>query len=306
MTTSESQSEPLERYQPAHSALELQSQVRCVRCSYDLRGVSIRSVCSECGLPVRTTILAMVDPRAAELAPIEHPKLVITGVLLWAHGLLIAFVFVFLIQFLGDSNLKRLDYGAMRVSSTVALGLCAIGAFALVRPHRGLKFHHRLCAAAGVVGLFIAMRLAWVVSDPNRVGALKHLHEATSPSASFYGYLVAFHLTVATSVLLLRANARILAARSVLMRSGVVNRQTLAATACVMVMAALGQTIMFVGLEGSSDWLIGTVGVAVSMTSGLLLVIAGFGLAIDSWRLGAVLLEPPVKLSSLLGKGEQQ
>lgn len=304
MTTAETPSESSES--PSNTvgnALELQSEIRCARCGYSLQGVSVRSACSECGLPVKTTILAIVDPHAAELAPLERPKFTAFGMLLWTHGLFAGFGFMFALQLFGGALSRGMEYRAIRGCGIVLITLCAIGSVALVRPHRGLKLQHRINASIGFVGFLVSISLAWIASDPYRVMSLRDFHDSPSQSASFYGWLAAFHLTIAVSVLLVRANARVLAARSLLMRSGFVNRQTLAATACVLVIAGFGQTMMFADARTSVERLWSTVGVAISMTSGILLQLAGFGLVIDSWRLFRVLLEPPVKLESLLGKG---
>ncbi|MEM1424869.1 MAG: hypothetical protein AAGH64_12820, partial [Planctomycetota bacterium] len=62
----------------------LTGELPCVTCGYELRGLSVRDACPECGTGVRATILAVVDPLADELAPMRAPSL--TGVLIvsWA------------------------------------------------------------------------------------------------------------------------------------------------------------------------------------------------------------------------------
>src|SRR5436190_23878239 len=67
---------------------QLRGDLPCVACGYNLKGLSIRSVCPECGTPVRATILSVVDPHAAELTPIRLPALVALGLLFCAAGAL--------------------------------------------------------------------------------------------------------------------------------------------------------------------------------------------------------------------------
>src|SRR5581483_4291904 len=65
---------------------ELGGDLHCVVCSYNLRGLSIRAICPECGTAVRATILSVVDPHASILRPITFPRLTAAGVILWAAG----------------------------------------------------------------------------------------------------------------------------------------------------------------------------------------------------------------------------
>ena len=74
---------------PAAAVAVLEADVHCARCGYNLRGISIRSVCPECGAAVRATILAVVDPHASELQPIRHPWPVAAGLVLWAASALV-------------------------------------------------------------------------------------------------------------------------------------------------------------------------------------------------------------------------
>src|SRR5690606_27754218 len=60
-------------------ARQLKGDLLCIGCGYNLRGLSIREMCPECGIPVRATILGVIDPMADELAPIPRPRLVATG-----------------------------------------------------------------------------------------------------------------------------------------------------------------------------------------------------------------------------------
>src|SRR5262245_48877512 len=67
-------------------ARELTGDLPCVRCRYNLRGLSVRAPCPECGTPVRATLLAVVDPFAGELQPVSRPRLIVAGLIAWSLG----------------------------------------------------------------------------------------------------------------------------------------------------------------------------------------------------------------------------
>ena len=69
-------------------ALELTGGMPCVRCRYDLRGLTVRGMCPECGTAIRATILARVDPLAKELQAVHTPRLTAGLLVLWASGAL--------------------------------------------------------------------------------------------------------------------------------------------------------------------------------------------------------------------------
>ena len=62
----------------------------CVTCRYDLKGLSIRSLCPECGTAVRATILYQVDPMADAFQPIRHPRVLAWGLVLWSASALVS------------------------------------------------------------------------------------------------------------------------------------------------------------------------------------------------------------------------
>ncbi|MEL6741370.1 MAG: hypothetical protein AAFP26_12000, partial [Planctomycetota bacterium] len=64
----------------------LGGDLRCMRCAYDLAGLSITSSCPECGLAIKATLLSVVDPKAEVLAPLVRPLLVAWSLVLWSLG----------------------------------------------------------------------------------------------------------------------------------------------------------------------------------------------------------------------------
>src|SRR6185295_10238912 len=81
--------DPIPRVGP-RLALELTGDLPCVRCKYNLRGLTVKGMCPECGTSVRTTILAKIDPLAKELRPLHFPRLTSLGLIVWAWSALAA------------------------------------------------------------------------------------------------------------------------------------------------------------------------------------------------------------------------
>src|SRR5215831_18001819 len=79
-------------------ARELGGDLPCAACRYNLRGLSVRSVCPECGTPVRATILFTVDPYASVLRPITWPRATAAGLILWSMGALGAAVLTWVLR----------------------------------------------------------------------------------------------------------------------------------------------------------------------------------------------------------------
>jgi hypothetical protein len=130
-------------------ALELTGGMPCVRCGYDLRGLSVRSVCPECGTPIRATILARVDPRARELQPVHTPRLTAGLLVVWSVSALAAAVFAWVPRVV--EALNRLEYGIEppRWAPLAVAGLVAWsmgGAVGLVRPQRSIALRDRALA----------------------------------------------------------------------------------------------------------------------------------------------------------------
>src|SRR5262245_9530394 len=92
-------------------------------------------------MPVRATVLAVVDPLAAELRPIPNPRFTAWGLVAWSVG---AFGAVLATCALRIEDWLQLPVRAGTVESVrtvllVLAGASAIGAVALIRPHAGLK-----------------------------------------------------------------------------------------------------------------------------------------------------------------------
>jgi len=82
----------------SHLDRELGGELPCSVCHYELRGLSIRGVCPECGTAVRATILFRVDPMADEFRPLTSPWFTAQSLVLWSIGGLVAAVGFWLVH----------------------------------------------------------------------------------------------------------------------------------------------------------------------------------------------------------------
>jgi hypothetical protein len=291
-------------------ARELIGDLPCISCGYNLRSISVLGVCPECATPVRATILARVDPYAGVLRPITIPRLVAAGLILWCLGALIAALLTWglriadAVEVLASTMVptSRIIQGAM-----VALTLSAIGgAMALISPHRGIPVRQRLYAIAGVAAYIPLLLLYWrlhAVYDPPRV---RPYLESFAPDTA---RAVLRLLSVASLIIIilgLRPNLRLLTARSIVLRMGRVDRQTMLGLAAAVAVLALGDVLHLVAADlapaaANALFLLGVLLIAVGS---MLLTVGIVGVAVDCVRIVPVVLRPPISRQQVLGEGE--
>ncbi len=288
-------------------ARELGGDLPCAACRYNLKGLSVRTVCPECGTPVRATILATVDPYASVLRPITWPWATAAGLLAWSLGAMGAAVLTWALR-LGDaleafSGVHVNLHGAARIA-TICIVISALGALALVRPHSGIKAWR---SAGAVLGAAAMLATAW---------AYWRLHvrfDATHVHPYFIADFVSTERTVlrliegtlvVVAIIGLRPNARLLAGRSLLMRMGRVDRQTMQAMAAALGIAALGDGLHLVGprMHGVMATGAGSVGNFLIAVGSMLLTVGLAGVVIDCVRLAPVVLRAPLSIGKVMGE----
>jgi hypothetical protein len=303
---SEPQPKPRAVAAPGSLSQELSGDLPCVRCEYNLKGLTVRGMCPECGMSIRTTLLAVVDPMAREFRRIEFPRLVAYGVVLWSWAAVVACLIGWALQagyLLGPQSviagdvLQWLEWTL--VGSVTASG---VGAIALVRPHGGLPWTWRVLALLGVV---CYGPLLWALLDmlggwgPTRGGvfASETMH-ARAPfqligAASGIGILIC-----------LRPNAQALQARWLLMRIGAVTRQTMLAMVAVLLLWILAAGLVLVAgrLKGGEDEVLRMVAKLLILVGGIFLTVGVVSMALDCWRIRAVVLRPPLAMDEVLGR----
>lgn len=280
----------------------------CVTCRYNLQGLSILANCPECGTAVRATILAVVDPHAAELRPITRPRAVAAGLLAWvvgalgAMGVLCAGV-IHDLSIAGRGLPTTFDWRLIGTIMTAALVASGLGAVVLIAPHPGVPMRGRVLAGVGVL-LYVPLALL--------VRHLANLTDAAARSGRVLGMapipehtllrIGAFALVVLI-LLCLRPNARLLVARSLALRTGRVDRQTMLAMAASVLMLIVGDILtlvpgLFPGFVGAEYFYI--FGMGLMLVGTLLLLLGLIGSLVDCIRIARAVLTPSPGLGQVL------
>ena len=276
------------------------------------RQLTVRAACPECALPVRVTLLAVIDPHASELQPIVRPRLTALGLLAFALGPLItaavgwAFRVREIIAFTSDapaSPAHAWPWGAPLAAA--GLGLSALGALALIRPHAHIGRRQALAAALATLAYIPLAFAAWMIhaQHENR----PYFGEPDSPAREALRLVLA--AAAACVILGFRPNVRTLVARSVLMRSGRVDRQTFSALASAVLVAAVGDALRLCSHSAAAADLIPdaatdilrSIGAFVVAAGSLLLTVGLIGFFADALRLRRAILFPPVSVEHLVG-----
>jgi hypothetical protein len=291
---------------------ELKGDLPCVRCRYNLRGISVRGSCPECGTPIRVTILARVDPYAPILRPIVLPHITAGGILLWTGGAAAAALLTCVmraedfVREVGSSDVaaRLIPSHSLASASVFAILASALGALAIVRPHAGMSRRNCLLAAIGVVALIgvacFHMRIQ-VDFDESHTRPYVNLDQLPLTERSWWR--LGQSAMIAACVLLLRPNARLLAARSLLLRMGRVDRQTMLALVAALGVAAVGDVVHLVAHalgSGSMSQVLAMIGTFTIAVGSMLLLVGLIGMVVDSVRVASAVARPPVSMSALL------
>lgn len=286
-------------------ARKLAGDLACIRCGYNLRSLSVRSACPECNTAVLATVLDAVDPAAGVIAPIRRRRLVAAGLVLWPAAALVAALLMWLNRFWIETA-TMLETGRapplwLPPATLAAMGLSALASCVLIAPHPGIPKIHRLMAAGGalLMWLLVGLRLT------------SHRMQAVEPASFLSGTtlepgLLSIRLLgatmVAAIVFALRPNAKLLARRSKVLRSGGVERQSMLPLAGAMALIALGG---FLGLAATTvlPALYDTVFYADMVLTGLGAVLFTIGLGgvlRDSLRIAPIILQPRLAPGAML------
>lgn len=284
-------------------ARDLGGDLPCARCRYNLKGLSIRAVCPECALPVRATVLAVVDPLAHELRPLKWPGTVAAGLLVWSFAGLgaMAWAWVFVLSELAGGSRPE---GWRALGPVWLAGLSGLGATSLIRPHAMDDFGRGTRAAiVGVLAYVPLCGLMYWVHARLDMGGVPAYGDLAVVDPRRVVARVAINAMIVVIALGLRPNARMLAARSFLMRTGRTDRQTLRALASVLVLCVLGDLLRLGALqfEGGVAQLADQVAQLLVMLGSVLFSLGLVGVCVDCVRLYGVIMEPPLSMQDVLG-----
>lgn len=284
----------------------LQGQLPCARCRYELQGLSIAGNCPECGLPIGATILAVVDPFAKELQTIPRPRLTNLGLQVWAWSALATALVVWTMRL---SELAREVLGTTYWpgwaphTAVLLTALSGLGATALVRPHANIPVRFRAAATAGCLGFIPLAILHWSLFVRIDASTLSFDYFSQAPDQSRLTIRLLCGLLCVIITICLRLNARVLVSRSLVLRTGRVDRQTLYALAAAFGVGVVGDALRLASGSFGSKWMeiIGNAGIMIQVLGALLVTMGLAGVAIDSWRMRRAILSRPLALSELVG-----
>jgi hypothetical protein len=186
--------------------------------------------------------------------------------------------------------------------------LSGIGALSLVRPHAGAE---RLGTILAAMAVFLYAPLAWLVWEATSyawTGGQPAIFPATMLAAQDRSPTLARLLicAIASGVgLLLRPNARLLVARSLALRTGRVDRQTILAIVAAAMIAGIGEVLLGaaasrVGMAADTARLAGE----ILVPAGWALVTLGMiGSFIDAVRISRAILMPAPTLHDVIASG---
>ena len=289
-------------------AATLTERLTCAACGYDLRGLSVLDRCPECGLRIATSILAVVDPRAQEFEPIRKPRLVALGLLAWCSGALLAAVCAWglraaeLPALRNDPHLLG-DRGARAIAVLGLVGVAASGvaSLALVRPTRGLSRGGVRMAMVGA-SLYVPLALAYYVLHAQLDVGIASPYFGRFPDTQRVLVRGVELSLIAAIVLLLRTNARELAARSAILRTGRVDRQTMYAVAMSALLGIVGDVVRLAAThtQGATAQVLSITGVSIVVIASALLTLGLAGVAIDCTRIARALLRSGRRLTGMV------
>lgn len=292
---------------PSKIVRELTGELPCVRCRYNLRGLTVKGMCPECGTSVRTTLLAVIDPKANELQPIKHPRLTAAALLVWSGSALAASLCNWAIR-IADYVVKNEPLWGLRWLLLGLVAFSGIGGLVLIKPHAGIP-ERQIRWACGAILAYVAllllmyqlhMRLDPFISQPY----------GTSEEAIFErGTLrIALSITLCCILLGLRPNARLLQARWLLMRIGAVGRQTLLVMVGVIAAWTLGDCLRLASVyfHGGIDDLIRLSGSMLILACSMFFTVCIAGVMFDCLRLKSIIEQPPLDLKVLTSVVSEQ
>ena len=280
----------------------------CITCRYDLKGLSIRGTCPECGTAVRATILWQVDPMAEEFRPVRAPRLLAWSVVVWSFAALASALCVLAIratELIGQELLRRPDLATISQAVVGFVVLSGVAIIPIISPVRGTKLSHVASGCAALLA-YIPLALAlWTIHvsiDPMRATP----YFSGFPSEERLLARLVASASMIVIILGIRPSARDLVRRSLVLRTGRVDRQTLLVMAAVIALSMVGDGLRLAAAgagmpESSLSAVLGTLIIALS--SGLF-TLGLIGAAFDSWRIRKAILIPSPSLKQVLGTHE--
>ena len=284
---------------------DLTGDLPCIGCGYNLKGLSIRELCPECGTAVRATILACVDPKAEELRPLRHPALIAHGMIVWAWAAVAATLTVWVERLNDVSKLwfpSRLDTTPVLDAGLLFIALSGLASLVLVHPYRH-KNGWGSFKAGGAVLMYLPLFYVHskIHGEYDRILGVPFLgSEGLDIGRSMLR--LAENVVIMIIVLGLRDNAVSLAQRSIVMRTGRVDTQPMTALVSTLVLASAGDVLrlVFPSVGGVTGDLLTTFEQVIIAVGSFLFTLGIVGVGVDTLRLRRVLMNPAPGLVDIM------
>ncbi len=280
----------------------LSGSLPCIGCGYELRGLSIRSVCPECGVAVRATILFKVDPHAEEFQPLSTPRFTALCLVLWPAGALVAC--------LAGWSLRLADIAEVLSGRTAMLppwvptlgwfaaALSGVALTGLIRPVRAQAVWKSLAVVAALAAYAPLLWSAARISAIDAVRAVPYFNSRVEIDR--VGLHMLLTLCVGLVLAAVRPVARDLVRRSLAMRTGRVDRQTLLVMVGVCGLIILGDAFRWFAAANDMTQLL-AVGTLLVAAGSLFLTLGIASAVVDGWRIGRAILTPAPGIRQIVG-----
>jgi hypothetical protein len=204
----------------------------------------------------------------------------------------------------GNDPLAHSVVGALGIAAVVLTLVSGLGAIALVSPHDGIRVSSRRKALIAVLAYFPLILVTWWLHvDMGPYGFSFDLTRDSAIVGARGEMRMMADALMIVIILCLRPNARLLAARSLLMRTGRVDRQTMLTLVAVLGISIGGDgaTLVSRWLPGPAGQVLGLVGLVIVLVASVLFTLGLVGVVADCWRIRAVVIDSPVTLGGILG-----
>ncbi len=285
---------------------ELSRELLCIRCAYNLVGLSVRDRCPECGTPVRATLLSVVDPLAAELAPIYSPRLLFASMCLWSLATFAAALAVWIIRALDFATAGSAQpqlIGWLGPAACTCASIAGLALIPVIRPHPRLEAGTAIGVMIAVVAYLSLAALWWLMFITIDRQSQTIFASATADDGRRQLLRLACGAAMAVAVLGLANVWRSLQSRSVLMRNGRLDRQSTPSLLAAIAIAALGDVIWLLfkpeqdtSVEGS---LVRIISIALIGVGSMLLTVGIVAILIDVIKLRSVILAAPLTFDEM-------
>ncbi|MBX3380568.1 MAG: hypothetical protein KF805_10780 [Phycisphaeraceae bacterium] len=250
-------------------------------------------------MSIRGTILAKVDPHATELQPIYFPRFTAIGLLLWPLAGVLAALFLWCVR--ASELAGHPAPGWIADGVVLCTLLSGFGAIALVRPHAQIAPD---CVARAIVGvlLYLPLALAFHIVlnriDPIAPTPFVALGQLSTERSAVR---LVCDLLLMIIIACLRPNARLFVHRSMLLRSGRVDRQTMLAMVGALAVVTLGDLAHLAGTQfsGGIEQIAQVLGTVLIAVGSMFLTVGMFGILVDMFRIVPAVLSIPVSLESV-------